>query len=458
MLVDKLRPHPRNIRHEVKPSEELVDSIRSSGILQPLVVAPHPTLEGDYTVIAGHHRLAAAKKAGLLQVPAVIRHDLLGDEQQIPAMVAENLARKDLTPTEEADAYQTMLSFEGWDVKRVARETGSGARRVRERAKLAGLAEEHRQALDSGQLTLERALAIVALDDHPDLQEQMVQKATTETHNWEFYRKQITEQAEWRRQMPKVRKELEAAGVSIVDRPEVSYWEPEYPYARVHRWDGSFEEAAAAGLKAIVDEDSRGTPDWVREKSAVSETEETDEERSAREEREQREARIREAEAALATVVEVETQWIKTVCDRARQGEKDITDVIRAWFGHELVKLYAYGGGSQPRQNLASLYDIKDRWDRATTEELEECFTGNADFNTCLFTLTSARGNIANLHAWRPEHGHSNGWLALRADLGWELTDAEKAAQALAAELYPAKPAPAPDQDEDLDDEDGEDQ
>ncbi|WOO98213.1 ParB/RepB/Spo0J family partition protein [Micrococcus terreus] len=462
MLVEKLRPHPRNIRHEVKPSDELVDSIRSSGILQPLVVAPHPTLEGDYTVIAGHHRLAAAKKAGLLEVPAVIRHDLLGDEKQIAAMVAENLRRQDLTVTEEADAYQAMLGFEGWDVKRVARETGSAARRVRERVKIATMADEHRRALDAGQLTLERALAIAALDDHPDLQEQLVEQAGEDSHSWEYYRKQISATAAWRKEMPKVRKELEAAGVKIVDRPDVPEWRHDFPYDRPSRKEMSFDQAAAEGWMAILDDDcdSAGAPVWVREKPSAEEAEAalSPEEIAAREAAAQRRARQDEVEAALRTVVEIETEWIKEVCDRARRGEKDVITVIRAWFGHELVKLFAYGGGSQPRQNLASLCDIKDQWDRATTDKLEECFTGNADFNTCLFTLISARSNIANLHAWRSEPGHSNGWLALRADLGWELTDAEKDAQALAAELYPAKPVPATDQDEDLDDEDGDDQ
>ena len=155
--VEALIPHPDNTRRHVEPDAGLIESIRQTGIRDALIVAPGPTMDGDYAVISGHHRLAAAKKLGLEKVPVAVHHDLVTREAQLAAIIEANAHRKDLSPAEEADAFQLMLSFDGYDVKRVAKETGVSQSRVRSRAKLTKLDDATFERVHDGQLTLERA-------------------------------------------------------------------------------------------------------------------------------------------------------------------------------------------------------------------------------------------------------------------------------------------------------------
>jgi ParB family chromosome partitioning protein len=92
--IHLLRPNPLNPRGELDPAglDELADSIRAQGVLQPLLVTP------DGTVVAGHRRLAAARQAGLTEVPVMVRD--LDRAQQQEIMLVENLQRQDLSPVE----------------------------------------------------------------------------------------------------------------------------------------------------------------------------------------------------------------------------------------------------------------------------------------------------------------------------------------------------------------------
>jgi ParB family chromosome partitioning protein len=100
--IDALRPNALNPRGDLHPAglEELADSIRAQGVLQPLLVTPG----GE--VVAGHRRLAAARLAGLSEVPVIVR-DLDGVQQQ-EIMLVENLQRQDLSCVEEARAYRRL--------------------------------------------------------------------------------------------------------------------------------------------------------------------------------------------------------------------------------------------------------------------------------------------------------------------------------------------------------------
>src|SRR5581483_6413351 len=79
--IDLIDPHPANIREELGELSELARSIQQQGILQPLLVQPHPGKEGRYRLLAGHRRFEAAQLAGLSQVPVVIRDGV--DEGQV---------------------------------------------------------------------------------------------------------------------------------------------------------------------------------------------------------------------------------------------------------------------------------------------------------------------------------------------------------------------------------------
>ena len=93
--LDKLHPHPDNPRKEIGDVTELADSIKSKGVMQNLTVVP---AKDGYTVIIGHRRCAAAKLAGLKEVPCVIVE--MSDREQVATMLLENMQRVDLTPYE----------------------------------------------------------------------------------------------------------------------------------------------------------------------------------------------------------------------------------------------------------------------------------------------------------------------------------------------------------------------
>ena len=142
LRIDQLHPHPANPRKDLGDLTELTDAIKAKGILQNLTVVPYWSpvhkriMEGLYTVIIGHRRMAAAKLAGLTEVPCVIAD--MTDKEQIETMMVENVQRSDLTVYEQAEGFQLMLDM-GSTVDQVAQKVGLSATTVRNRAKLTKL-------------------------------------------------------------------------------------------------------------------------------------------------------------------------------------------------------------------------------------------------------------------------------------------------------------------------------
>lgn len=142
--ISKLYPHPDNPRKDLGDLTELADSIKTNGIFQNLTVVPwngahpgaDPAEEGQYTVIIGHRRLAAAKLAGLTTVPCVITD--MTPKEQVATMLLENMQRSDLTIYEQAQGFQMMLDF-GDSVDDIASKTGFSKSTVRHRVKLMDL-------------------------------------------------------------------------------------------------------------------------------------------------------------------------------------------------------------------------------------------------------------------------------------------------------------------------------
>ncbi|GAB2767351.1 ParB/RepB/Spo0J family partition protein [Sinomonas soli] len=217
LSVQQLRPHPKNVRREVTPSEELVASVKAHGILQPLLVTPHPVLDGDYLVIAGHHRLAAAKKAGLLNVPCMV-NETLGDEaEQLAVMLVENLQRTDLTVGEEAKAYQALLEFPGWTEAKIAKRTGRAKDTVRGRVKLAGMGEAAITAVEGRRASLEDVLKLADAGLSEERQAEAL--AGPRVDAWEIN----SAIGRWEKEQaaPALVEELRGQGLPVVDRAEI---------------------------------------------------------------------------------------------------------------------------------------------------------------------------------------------------------------------------------------------
>lgn len=135
--IDKLYPHPQNPRREVGDVSELAESIRTNGVYQNLTVieggAGVPEGEDGYTVIIGHRRLAAAKAAGLAELPCAVAE--MDERQQVATMLLENMQRTDLTVYEQAQGFQMMLDL-GETQASIAEKTGFSRSTVKHRIKL----------------------------------------------------------------------------------------------------------------------------------------------------------------------------------------------------------------------------------------------------------------------------------------------------------------------------------
>lgn len=137
--TDKLHPHPQNPRKVIGDVSELAESIKANGILQNLTVVPNNDSWDDFTVIIGHRRLAAAKQAGLTELPCAVVE--MTEKEQLSTMLTENMQRSDLTVYEEAKGCQLLLDL-GDTVAEVAEKTGFSESKIRRRVKLCELDEE----------------------------------------------------------------------------------------------------------------------------------------------------------------------------------------------------------------------------------------------------------------------------------------------------------------------------
>lgn len=182
----RLMPHPRNPRRDLGDLTDLTASIRQQGVLEPLVVVPKG--RASFLVIAGHRRAAAAKLAKVKTVPCVVREDLIDDRQQVAAMLVENLHRADLTPVEEAAAYEQLLLDDALTVDALAAVVGQPVKRVQSRLKLRKLSPGMQDQIHAGQLTIEQGLAIGEFTDDPKAAARLAKAAGTPNWGWELAR------------------------------------------------------------------------------------------------------------------------------------------------------------------------------------------------------------------------------------------------------------------------------
>ena len=160
--ISRLREHSANIRHDLGDLTELAASIRAQGILQPLVVQHHATGRGTYEVIAGHRRLAAAKIAGLEEIPVTVRQRSRSNSsaEALEMMLVENCMRRDLGPVEKAEAMGALRNH-GLTAVQIARRTGLSDATVGYYLSLLELDDDARERVRDGRIPVREAIAAV---------------------------------------------------------------------------------------------------------------------------------------------------------------------------------------------------------------------------------------------------------------------------------------------------------
>ncbi|MCD7919495.1 MAG: ParB/RepB/Spo0J family partition protein [Clostridiales bacterium] len=218
----KIYPHKDNPRKDLGDLTELTASIRASGVLQNLTVIPgHTMTHGEwlktkkralteedealaqaledaansqwspdgYTVIIGHRRLAAAKEAGLTEVPCVVTQ--MSRKKQLQTMLTENMQRSDLTVYEQAEGFQMMLDL-GSTVEEIAADSGFSASTIRRRVKLLALDKERFKASEARGATLQDYMELDKIKD-TTLKNQVLDTIGTANFQNELRKAQETE-------------------------------------------------------------------------------------------------------------------------------------------------------------------------------------------------------------------------------------------------------------------------
>jgi len=175
MPIEWLTPNPDQPRRVFTKEAlaELADSIRQHGIIQPILVRPVPEAGNRYQIVAGERRWRASQEAQLHEVPVTIQY--LTDEAVLELGLIENLQREDLTPLEEAEAYQQLMARFGHTQEKVAHAVGKSRSYVANMVRLLGLPETVKSYMRDGKLTAGHARTLVTASDPLALAKAMVE-------------------------------------------------------------------------------------------------------------------------------------------------------------------------------------------------------------------------------------------------------------------------------------------
>lgn len=166
---------PRS-RFDEPDLEQLANSIREQGIVQPLIVTPDP--KGGFIIVAGERRWRAARRAGLETVPAVVR-EVRDERHLLELALVENLQRADLNPLEEAEAYLALHRDFELSQEDIARRVGKGRPTIANSLRLLKLSPAVREFLRNGSLTPGQARPLLSVED-AEAQERWAERAVRE--------------------------------------------------------------------------------------------------------------------------------------------------------------------------------------------------------------------------------------------------------------------------------------
>ncbi len=164
--IDLIRPDDGQPRRKFDETtlDELATSIRNQGVLQPLLVRRDGK---GYRLIAGERRWRAAQRAGLQEVPVLVRD--ANDAEAFELALVENLQREDLSPLEEAEGYRRLLEERKWTQEQVAERVGKERSTVANSLRLLALPAEVKQLLEAGDLDMGHARALLGVPKTPEM-------------------------------------------------------------------------------------------------------------------------------------------------------------------------------------------------------------------------------------------------------------------------------------------------
>lgn len=190
--IETLRPNPKNPRQNLGELSELATSIKNNGVMQNLTAVPNG--DGTYTVVIGHRRLAAAKMAGLEEVPVSVVD--LSEKEQQALMLTENMQRSDLTTYEQVHGIQMCLDL-GMTIEDISEKTGLSRTAVGNRKRLLKFDQNKlKETLDAGTATMQDYLDLDHITDDA-VREELINKHLG-TPSFARYLREAQEDQKWR--------------------------------------------------------------------------------------------------------------------------------------------------------------------------------------------------------------------------------------------------------------------
>ena len=173
IAVSEIRPNPDQPRQTFDSDalDELADSMRQRGVIQPIVVRPHGK---NFQIVAGERRWRAAQRARLHQIPAVVRN--LNDEETLEIAIVENVQRRDLNVIEEAEAYARLSEDYGHSQSRLAEIVGKSRSHIANLMRLLELPDSVKTLVVEEKLTMGHARALINTPDAAELAPQIASK------------------------------------------------------------------------------------------------------------------------------------------------------------------------------------------------------------------------------------------------------------------------------------------
>jgi len=191
--IDLLDPNPFQPRmnFDEQMLQDLADSIRIQGILQPILVRPHPDVAARYQIIAGERRWRAAGISGLHEIPVICRE--LSDVESAAAALIENLQRENLNPIEEAEGYQRLIENFGLTHEALGTAVSKSRAHVGNIVRLLTLPDTVRDEVRKGALSLGHARAMLTLPDPALVAPEVVKKGLSVRQTERLVQRLLTE-------------------------------------------------------------------------------------------------------------------------------------------------------------------------------------------------------------------------------------------------------------------------
>ncbi|MAC44667.1 MAG: chromosome partitioning protein ParB [Pelagibacteraceae bacterium] len=164
---------PRQIFNE-KKLQELTNSIKKNGVIQPVAVRPDKSNEGKYQIVAGERRWLAAQKAGLHEIPIIVLD--LDDNESLEVAIVENIQRDDLNVIEEAKAYERLNKEFDYDHEKIARFMSKSRSHVSNTLRLLTLPSDVKAMIEEGLITAGQARPLVGIANATNIAEEIVSK------------------------------------------------------------------------------------------------------------------------------------------------------------------------------------------------------------------------------------------------------------------------------------------